>query len=588
MFEIASALINTLGETINEKLDDYTQAQVMTLTLAAVFTYQAASQLPAIYRGRHNIHIKRDLMAAAMRLFEYIPGVSGKIKAEINKEVSKTLADINKDIQKARKRYTAMKTLSEKGMPPKDILDRYNHFQDDHHAYKFSGAEYVKHPEQLMDLLAELFKLTAYSNPLHSDWPLLSLMEAEIIAWCQDLFGGTVGGPGIMTHGGTTSIIESVNAYVQHKRKLGVKTPEIVVPASAHVAFIKAARLTGAKLIVVPVDKISGKVDPDYLKTFISSNTAMIVGSAPSFMYGVADDIAELGKIAKEKGIGLHVDACLGGFVTAFDERTDQPKYDFSVDGVTSISCDTHKYGYAPKGSSILLFKKGCPYYTESIDLEWSGGMYVTKGILDGSRSGVPIATTHAVMSYYGLRHYKQVTKSILDLSQNIMDKVKHINGIHVHGDSKLMVVGIRSNTYNIHVICDQMKKHGWSLSRLQNPDGFHLCITQVHTQKEGFADEFLIDLVQSVAYAKSHPNEKPKGEAKAYGKFKQGVPLPVQEQIGRGYVHLHNTVGLVKDNVDATIAEKLAVNKGPLIVTTYDADEELRQECRPEIIAKP
>ena len=177
-----------------------------------------------------------------------------------------------------------------------------------------SGALYTVRPQELTELLKEVYGKTELVNPMHEHKaPRINAMLAEIINWFQHLFHGSKEGYGILTHGGSTSIIEAMAAYVLLARSKGIEHPEIVVPETAHAAFIKAAELTGATLITVPVDKKTGAVSAKEMRKYISRNTAVIVGSAPSYMYGICDPIEELGQLAQEYNIPLHVDACLGG-----------------------------------------------------------------------------------------------------------------------------------------------------------------------------------------------------------------------------------------------------------------------------------
>lgn len=564
MFEIARTAVDLAGNMINETLEGYSHAQVLAMLGAAYLTYRTGNKLSRLYHERYSIHPKRDAINLAALTMLKTPIAGNWLQGKIDAEIKKTLASFKKEIQRDRQDMSMLKQLLDNATPPEDLLHEFYALNQHHTHHKLSGAVYIDPPTELLDLLAEIFKLTAYTNPLHAHWPFLMAMEAQVISWSQNLFGGKTGNPGIITHGGTSSILEAINIYVQHKRAEGVVTPEIVVPDTAHAAFIKGARITGAKLIIVPTDKKTGKVDPKLLKSFVNQKTAMIVGSAPSFMNGICDDIEALGQIALEKNVPLHVDGCLGGWISAFDDRPDAPKLDFRIPGVNSISADTHKYGYAPKGSSILLFSDK---YKPSTDLEWPGGLYVTKNHLDGSRSGFQIAALYATLKFFGLDFYRQATKEILNLSQQIKEAVNKIDGVYVRGAPKHMVVGIASDTLDIHVICDQMKARGWSLSRLQNPDGFHLCVTKVHTEYPGFLDEFIADLKASVLYTRQHPEVKSQGEAKAYGKLKEGIPPFVQDQIGVGYAHLLNTVGLVDDEVELPIREVIKAPDNTAVV---------------------
>jgi sphinganine-1-phosphate aldolase len=388
-----------------------------------------------------------------------------------------------------------------------------------------------------------VYAKTALTNPMHDKWPRIVAMDAEIIRWCQELFHGSKEGYGLITHGGTTSIIEAMAAYVIHARGKGIKNPEIVVPDTAHEAFAKAATITGAKLITVPVDPNTDVVTAAKMRKYISSNTAVIVGSAPSFMNGICDPIGDLGQLALEKGVPLHVDACLGGFLTAFLDTSKNPM-DFRVKGVTSISTDDHKYGCCPKGSSICLFSQDSPALSVYNALGWRGGLYSTRGILDGATSGARSAEIYTTLSYYGRKTYQEISANIVALRQRLQDRIGELyepddqgrREFYVCGDPQYSVLGFRSHTLHPHFIADELHQRGWELNLLQNPDGFHLCITHVHTLVEGFENKLIHDLQESIAAVKLYPPKKePTGNVKAYGTIRT-LATAVQKMLCTNY----------------------------------------------------
>ena len=165
---------------------------------------------------------------------------------------------------------------------------------------------------------------------------------------------------GMVTTGGTGSIMHAVLAYREHGRKeRGIERPNIIKPETAHAAFDKAAHLFDLELRRAPVDPVTTKVRPEVVADLIDESTVAVIGSACNYGYGTVDPIAELGALAQERGIGLHVDGCLGGFILPWGEELGYPvpPFDFRVPGVTSISADTHKYAYGLKGTSVLLFR---------------------------------------------------------------------------------------------------------------------------------------------------------------------------------------------------------------------------------------
>ncbi len=470
--------------------------------------------------------------------------VAGSI---VDKEIEKQLnALLRKDrVKQDRKRRELgyLRYQPEEGQSIEEILTFVKKIEESENLDKLSGARYAEHPPELLKLLEKIYTLTAFTNPLHSCWPILSLMQAELINWGQDLFHGEEGGLGLVTHGGTTSIFEACSAYVLEARKKGIQ-PEIIIPVTAHVAFDKAAKLLGAKLIKVPVDESTGKVDLALMEKAIKSakNPAMIVGSAPSFMDGICDDIEGLSELALKHKVGLHVDSCLGGFLTAYSdtEKLGIGKTDFRLKGVTSISADTHKYGQTPKGSSLLLFRKGCPYIPTSVHLKWRGGMYVTPG-LDGSRSGTPIVAANAVMRYYGKKGFKKITAKILHIASQLREKISALDkdDINIFGNPKLSVIGLRSKKYNIHLLALLLEEEGWEFTYMQNPNGIHFCLTKVHAANPYFINNFMDALNKAIAKLKQNPNMAMSGNAKAYGVMGESpIPIPpsIRERLGRKF----------------------------------------------------
>jgi len=289
----------------------------------------------------------------------------------------------------------------------------------------------------------------------------------------------------------------------------------MIVPLSAHAAFDKAANYFGIEIIHAPHDPITYKVDVRKLKKLINRNTIMIVGSCPNYPNGVIDDITELGKIAQQKGIGLHVDCCLGGFLAPFMEEAgfSIPPFDFRVPGVTSISCDTHKYGFAPKGSSIIMYRsKELRKYQFFVQTTWPGGIYASPSF-PGSRPGTLIAGCWAALLYFGKQGYVESCKKIIKNRKIIEDGIKANNKLFVLGSPIMSVVAIGSNEFDIYRVSEEMGKKGWHLNNLQHPSSFHICVTRLTDP-----DDFINDLNEAVGEVLKNPKAKPRGSAAMYG----------------------------------------------------------------------
>ncbi|MEN6300115.1 MAG: pyridoxal-dependent decarboxylase, partial [Anaerolineaceae bacterium] len=241
----------------------------------------------------------------------------------------------------------------------------------------------------------------------------------------------------------------------------------------------------------------------------ITDNTIVMVGSAPQFPHGIIDPIEELSEIARKRGIGFHTDACLGGFILPWAEKLgyDVPPFDFRLPGVTSMSADTHKYGYAAKGTSVVLYRgKQLRHHQYFVTTEWPGGLYFSPTFL-GSRAGALSAECWAAMVSIGENGYMKAAESILTAAKSLKEGIRQIPELYVLGDP-LFVVAFASDTLDIHAVCDVMSTKGWSLSGLQKPACVHISLTQRHAQP-GVIDRLVSDLKEAVAYVKQHPEMK-------------------------------------------------------------------------------
>ena len=326
--------------------------------------------------------------------------------------------------------------------------------------------------------------------------------------------GDMLGGAGLdvcgtLSSGGTESILLAMKTYRDRAlAEKGITKPEMIAPVTAHAAFDKASQYFNIKMIHVPVDE-NFRADVDAAKKAITANTIVIVGSAPTFPHGAIDPIEELSELALQHGIGFHTDACLGGFVLPWAEKLGYPvpPFDFRLPGVTSMSADTHKYGYAAKGTSVVLYRnqelRHFQYYTST---EWPGGLYFSPTFA-GSRPGALSAACWAAMTAIGVEGYLSATKKILETAASIKKGVNEISELHVLGDP-LFVVAFDFDSLNIYKVLDYMSHKKWSLNGLHKPTCVHLCVTLRHTQS-GVAERFLADLREAVEHVKAHPEEK-------------------------------------------------------------------------------
>jgi glutamate/tyrosine decarboxylase-like PLP-dependent enzyme len=396
-----------------------------------------------------------------------------------------------------------------------------------------SGAVYHGDDEHIA-FLARVCSTFSQSNPLHADlWPSVVKYEAEIVAMTADMLGGPYveGGSvcGVVSSGGTESIMLAMKTYRDWGRATkGVRRPRVVAPESAHVAFDKAAQAFELELVRVPVGD-DFRADVAEMRDAIDRNTVCVVGSAPGFPHGVIDPILELSELARERRIGFHTDACLGGFVLPFARELGAPvpEFDFRLRGVTSMSADTHKYGYAAKGTSVVLYRspelRRFQYFTAT---EWPGGLYLSPTFA-GSRPGALSAACWAALVSTGRAGYLDATRRILAAATTIRDGIAAIPGLRVLGDP-LFVIAFASDEIDIYRVLDGMGQRRWNLNGLHKPAAVHLCVTLRHTQ-EGVAERFLSDLREVVAHVRTHPDEKG-GMAPIYG---LAGTMPVRAAVG-------------------------------------------------------
>ncbi|UZJ53810.1 hypothetical protein CBS101457_003130 [Exobasidium rhododendri] len=372
---------------------------------------------------------------------------------------------------------------------------------------KISGAVYHG-GQDLSDLLGDAIKMFMVSNPLHPDvFPGVRKMEAEVVSMVLRMYNAPSTGAGTTTSGGTESILMACKtAREWGLRVKGIRRPEILVSKSAHAAFHKAGEYFGIKVIEIDVDRATRKVKVENMKRALNSNTVMLVGSAPSFGEGIIDDIDAIGALAKRKGICCHVDCCLGSFLVPFLEKAGLPStpFDFRVEGVTSISCDTHKYGFAPKGSSIVMYRtselRRHQYY---IQPDWAGGVYASPSIA-GSRPGALIAGTWAALMTMGEDGYTESCREIVGAAKHIEIGIKKdIPQLRIMGRPMVSVVSFASaGTVNIYEVGDRMSSKGWHLNGLATePPAIHIACTKLTVP---VVDEFLTDLKASVLEAKT------------------------------------------------------------------------------------
>jgi len=384
---------------------------------------------------------------------------------------------------------------------------------------KLSGSVYHGGHDHY-DFLTEIYRLYAHANVLQRDmYPSATKMEGEIIAMTADMLHGECAEQvsGVVTTGGTESLINPMLVYRERGRiEKGITAPEVILPVTAHVALDKACHYFGIKVLHAPLAD-NWLVDVDWVAKNITANTVALVGSAGNYPHGLIDPITELGQLALQHDIGLHVDGCLGGWLLPWGEGLgyDITPFDFRVPGVTSISADTHKYGYGLKGTSVLLYANPSLRHHQYFAYPtWPGGLYASPG-MSGSRSGGIVAATWAALVTIGASGYRDIAADIFATAAKIKAGVEAIEELQVIGDPRFNVA-FRSDVVDVYHVSDYLTSKGWRMNNLQLPPALHFCITRPNT-KPGIAEQYLVDLQAAVEYAKNPPQPKARSGAR-YG----------------------------------------------------------------------
>jgi len=452
----------------------------------------------------------------------------------VQKNFDKVGSELREELLSVYQKEEFISALPKRSYSSELVLKKIKHYQmfDTHNWQhgRISGAIYTDNSARFNELLGSVYCSNMWSNPLHSDvFAGVRKMEAEIIRMVASMYRGDPSKiVGSVTSGGTESIIMACKAYRDYALKVkGIRgKPVIIAPVTSHAAFEKGANMLGCKIIHIPMDPKTFKVDMNKMRRAITKDTCMLVGSAPQFPHGIIDPIEKIGKLGLQHNIPVHVDACLGGFLLPFMRQAGHEldeEFDFTVPGVTSISADTHKYGYAPKGTSVILYsEKKYIHQQYSIQTDWPGGIYASP-TLPGSRPGGLIATCWAAMMYHGLEGYVKATDNIIKTTQWIKRELSTLEGLKILGNPKVSVLAFASDKFDIYVLNARLRDRGWNLNALQFPSAFHLCVTLMHHNGSSHS-KFVNDVKEIVAELMKGPRAKPSGSAAIYG-MAQALP---------------------------------------------------------------
>ena len=486
------------------------------------------------------------LLSFLERMLEKFPAVERLVrkhpalKAQVQAQYDSVMKELEHSMKPYRGKFESYANLPTTGRSKKQILAdlakmktlEQNRWKEGY----VSGAVYHGDQDHIK-FLNEVYALHSQANPLHSDlWPSSSKFESEIVSMTANMLGASstdLSLPeavcGSVTSGGSESIMLAMKAYRDFARvHRGIKKPEMVAVSSAHAAFDKASQFFGIRMRKVPFGS-DFRADLKAVKKAINGNTVVVVGSAPTFPHGVIDPIAEMSELAREKGVGFHTDACLGGFMLPWAEKLGYPvpAFDFRLPGVTSMSADTHKYGYAAKGTSVVLYRSAelrhSQFYTIT---NWPGGMYFSP-TLAGSRPGALSAACWAALVSMGEKGYLESAKKILKVADAIKKGIAEIPEIKLLGDP-IWILAFASDSLDIYRVMEFMTGRGWNLNGLHRPACVHIALTLRHTTP-GVGARFLKDLKSAVKFVKDNPKETG-SMAPVYG---MAAALPVRSVVG-------------------------------------------------------
>jgi glutamate/tyrosine decarboxylase-like PLP-dependent enzyme len=316
-------------------------------------------------------------------------------------------------------------------------------------------------------------------------FPSVKRMETEIVDMALDLFAAPAEAQGFMTTGGTESIVMAVQTcrdWSRRQRKSPRHRGNIVAAETVHPAFNKGAKLMDLEVRRAPVGP-DLRMDLAAIEALIDSDTIMIVGSAPNFPYGMIDPIAELGALAERRGLWLHVDACVGGYIAPFARMIGRtiPDFDFRIPGVSSLSADLHKFGFCPKPASTVFYrtpdKAECHFFDETV---WPNGRFLTSTVV-GTRPAGGIAGAWATLQFLGMEGYMRIARELMTFVDAYQAGIRTIPGLKILGAPDLSIVAYGSDEFDVFRIAEVMSEKGWMPGLLQKPKGIHRMMSLVH-----------------------------------------------------------------------------------------------------------
>jgi sphinganine-1-phosphate aldolase len=491
----------------------------------------------AVHYVRKN-GVKKVMSNVVGSALNVIPGAASVVNKQIQDEVDKSVAEMFPETEESKSVPTLLE-IPQQGIPRAEVLRRlrmlsslnvkasdgkgfaYVYAWGDEHTGDEKHIEDTKKELSHYDVVTEAHTMHCHDNALNPvAFKSLRRLEVEVVSMAGKLFNGPDGVCGTMTSGGTESIMMAVKSYRDRAKKLyGITEPNIILPITGHPAFEKAGHYFGVEVIHIPTTS-DHRADIGAMKRAINSNTIALVVSAPQYPHGVIDPIEEAGVVAEQHNLPLHVDGCVGGYLLPFIERmgVELPLWDFRVPAVTSISADLHKYGYAPKGASTIIWRSPeLRKYQLFAYANWPGGLFVSPSAL-GSRSGGAIAGAWASLASLGIDGFVAKTRECMQTRDYMLKNIKEIAGLDIVGKPHATIVTFQSSDekVNIFAVADRLEKeYGWNMERQTHPDSLHLSLMPVHSLTR---EQFVNNLRASVEYIRKHSHLADSGTAAMYG----------------------------------------------------------------------
>ena len=369
---------------------------------------------------------------------------------------------------------------------------------------------YVYDPgKETSDVARSAYMMYLTQNALDpTTYPSVMRLEREVVRMIINLLRGDESVVGNMTSGGTESILLAVKTARDWSRaqRPDIKVPEMILPRTAHAAFHKAAAYFDVKPVIAGFDATTYKADVDAMRRAVNKNTILLVGSAPGYAQGVIDPIEEIGALAQERGLLFHVDACVGGIHLSIMRKMGYPlpSFDFTVPGVTSISADMHKYGYAPKNASVVMCRTKELRKHQIYSCRHTTIYALINPTILSTKSGGPMAASWATLNFLGEDGYAGIVKAAMDATERLLEGISAMPDLRILGKPDMCMFSMASDTVNVFQVADEMRDRGWyvqpQFSTDLSPPNLHITVNH---SSVALVDEFLDALRDSVEAVK-------------------------------------------------------------------------------------